>query len=234
MGIIAGVDGCRGGWFFARQNELSGKIDRGVCSDFAELMDRLKGTDVIGIDIPIGLLERGARTCDVQARAFLGARRGSSVFPAPIRAVLGAFDYRDACRIRFEMEGKRMSQQAWHIVKKIKAADDWLVSNPALQHKVFEVHPETSFAIMNGGRSLTHNKKKSAGRQERLALLQPHFADPAAGALQERDRSACQVDDVLDAFAALWSAKRILEGQAVQLPEDEILDGCGLRMQIRG
>ena len=234
MSIIAGVDGCRGGWFFARQDEKAGRIDSGVCNNFSDLLQELSGTEVIGIDIPIGLLERGARSCDVHTRTLLGAGRGSSVFPAPIRAVLGAVDYRDACLIRFEIEGKRMSQQAWHIVKKIKEVDDVLSSNPALQQKVYEVHPETSFFLMNGGAGLKNNKKKIPGRLERLALLKIHFADSAARALQERDRSACQADDVLDAFAALWSAKRILNGQARLIPSIEMLDGHGLRMQIRG
>jgi len=36
-----------------------------------------------------------------------------------------------------------------------------------------------------------------------------------------------QKDDVLDAFAELWSARRIVSGCAVMLPEDAPRDGAG-------
>ncbi len=68
--------------------------------------------EVIAIDIPIGLPETGPRECDVLARRLLGRARASSVFPAPIRAVLGAKDYQQACAIRHKIEGKKMSKQA--------------------------------------------------------------------------------------------------------------------------
>jgi len=42
-----------------------------------------------GIDIPIGLPESEPRWCDVEARSMIGPRR-SSVFPAPLRGLLGA------------------------------------------------------------------------------------------------------------------------------------------------
>jgi predicted RNase H-like nuclease len=47
------------------------------------------GGDVVGIDMPLGLLESGWREADQAARGLLGARR-SSVFAIPQRAGVGA------------------------------------------------------------------------------------------------------------------------------------------------
>jgi len=40
------------------------------------------------------------------------------------------------------------------------------------------------------------------------------------------------MDDLLDAFAVLWTARRIAEGKAVTLPARPPLDSFGLRMAI--
>lgn len=47
---------------------------------------------VVVVDSPIGLTAAGQRTCDRAARATLGRPRGSSVFSAPVRSVLGVRD----------------------------------------------------------------------------------------------------------------------------------------------
>ena len=39
-------------------------------------------------------------------------------------------------------------------------------------------------------------------------------------------------DDILDAFAALWTATRIFEGRARSLPERPPIDAAGLLMRI--
>ncbi len=39
-------------------------------------------------------------------------------------------------------------------------------------------------------------------------------------------------DDMLDAFAALWSARRWIVGTAETLPPEPPKDACGLPMQI--
>ncbi len=47
------------------------------------------------VDIPIGLSDSGPRRCEVEARKMVVARR-SSIFPAPLRAVLGTTSYEEA------------------------------------------------------------------------------------------------------------------------------------------
>ena len=61
------------------------------------------------------------------------------MFPPPCRAVLVAQTYAEACAINRRKMGKRLSQQAFHIGKKIKQVDD--VMTPERQQWAFEVHP---------------------------------------------------------------------------------------------
>jgi predicted RNase H-like nuclease len=228
----AGVDGCRGGWLCVTR--AAGGDVASACYPTAEaLLAQRPRPDVLAIDVPIGLLERGARECDRAARALLGARRGS-VFPAPPRDVLRAASWEAACAIRAGLEGKRMSQQAWGIVAKIREVDDALRREPARAQWVREVHPELCFARWRGAPP-AHPKKKAAGRAERLALVAAHFGAAAFPAARQRHpRRDVADDDLLDALAALWSAERILRGEAITLPASPPLDAFGLRMEIVG
>jgi hypothetical protein len=51
-----------------------------------------------------------------------------------------------------------------------------------------------------------HGKKGADGRAERLALLAPAFGETPAQFAAARPKKEVGYDDVLDAFAALWSA----------------------------
>ena len=163
--------------------------------------------DLALIDIPIGLLD-GPRPCDVQARALLGPRR-SSVFPAPSRRLLRARRYAGQCSI-----------QLWNILYKIREVDEALT--PRLQRRVREAHPECSFALLNGA-PLRFAKKKPEGLAERRALIEQLFGPVPrlAGAAP---------DDVLDAYALLWSARREASGTARVLGGER--DSRGLRCEI--
>ena len=120
------------------------------------------------IDIPIGLAENGPRSCDREARRLLGPRR-SSVFPAPVRAVLGATSYAQACAVSRAHCGKGLSKQLYNILGKIRAVDD--VVTPRLQAQLFESCPELSFALMNGGTPMRHTKRTRDGQAARVAVL---------------------------------------------------------------
>ena len=102
---IAGVDGCKRGWLCVLR-DTDGNVTSS-CFDTAEaLLAQSPRPAVLTIDIPIGLPDVGPLTCDVEARVFVGPRR-SSVFPAPIRPVLTASSWQEACTIRHGIEGKR-------------------------------------------------------------------------------------------------------------------------------
>jgi predicted RNase H-like nuclease len=189
--------------------------------------------DVIAIDIPIGLPDQGPRLCDQAARRLLSPYRTASVFSAPIRSVLKSESYAEASNQRFSVEGKKMSRQAWNITAKIKEIDALLRQDSERVERFYEVHPEVSFYHIAGGRPMRYSKKTKEGQNERLGLLEPWFGAAIFQALHVRPRGASQVDDLLDAFAALWSAGRISTGQSKLIPEGTIQkDHFGLPMAI--
>ena len=187
---------------------------------------------ILALDIPIGLPDKGPRDCDLGARELLRPGRASSVFPAPIRPVLDATGYRDACDRRLEAEGKKMSRQAWAIVPKIREVDALLCQDPELRARVHEVHPEVSFYFLADKHPQQHSKKSKIGREERCALLEPMFGQRLRAALKELGKPACAEDDVLDAFAALWTAERIASGVSQTIPSAPPRDTFGLLMEI--
>lgn len=219
-GPLVGVDGCRGGWVAAVDGG-AGTTSLVVVADIQAVL--ALGGAVVGIDIPLGLPMVGPRACDVAARARLGVRR-SSVFPAPLRVVLGAGDHREAVARSVAASGKGLSVQAWNLVPKIVDADRHVAPGAP----VVEVHPELSFATMAGA-PLRTRKREPAGRAERCALLSAPFPD-VAERLADRPRG-CAPDDVLDAYAVLWTVRRIGGGTAEVLGDGEV-DGTGRRMAI--
>lgn len=224
---VAGVDGCRGGWVVVTvtlEGDGTSTVER--LPDLGSVISRLDGGELaaVGIDIPIGLPETGPRRCDVEARRMIGPRR-SSVFPAPVRGVLGAATYEDAvgrCRAR---SGKATSRQAFGILPKVAEVDR--VMSPDRQGRIVEVHPEVSLAVL-AGRTMAYPKRRPEGRAERLAALGRAFPDVA-------DHAGVRIvgtgpDDVLDAFAVAWTARRYARGGHVQLGGQR--DSRGLRMEI--
>lgn len=225
---LAGIDGCRGGWFAV--TETNGRIGWFLAADFAAAIRQLDGSALIAVDIPIGLPDAGPRDCDRLARQRLGPRRGSSVFPAPLRAVLGAAGYAEACARHRDIDGRGMSRQAWNITPKIAEVDG--VVRAIGQSRVHEVHPELSFAEL-AGRPLDNNKKRPAGHDERLRFLQDEFPPVhLERVLRARPSQRVGKDDVIDAFACLWSARRIAAGRALRLPPEPQRDAAGLDMAI--
>ncbi len=200
-----GIDGCRAGW--AAASLRGGRLEVRVVPALTALP--LEPLDWAAIDIPIGLPEAGPRECDRLARLRLGPRR-SSVFSAPVRACLEAASYREALERHRAADGRGLSKQAYNLLPKIREADAWAGSAPC---QVLEVHPEASFAAMHG-RPLQESKRSRAGRDLRRRLLidcGPGWEPaPLAGAAE---------DDVLDALAALWSARRLAAGEAETLGE---------------
>jgi predicted RNase H-like nuclease len=134
--------------------------------------------------------------------------------------------------IRERIEGKRLPIQAWAIVPKIREVDVALRGEPELRARVREVHPEVCFFYLADGRPMGHAKKTPAGRAERLALLRPPFGPAVDVALSDRHRLGCGADDVLDAFVALWTARRVWQGKAVLLPPNPPRDRYGLPMEM--
>jgi len=232
MHLIGGADGCKGGWFLVTKDLKSGCISYKPCRSTHDLFFNASSLEVLALDIPIGLTEKGSRKCDLQARRLLKTGRASSVFPAPIRSVLSVVSREQASQLRFKTEGKRMTVQAWAIVGKIREVDAILQANTEIRNKVREVHPEICFYFLAGEKSCQYSKKKEIGREERRNLLVPLFNDDLKLALSHRRKFRCAEDDILDAFAALWTAERISTGKAQSIPVEPERDSSGLRMEI--
>jgi predicted RNase H-like nuclease len=204
---VLGVDGSRGGW-------VAVALERGrfatarFATRFVDLVD--DEAAVIGVDIPLG--SNGAvRAADRAARRLLG-RRGASVFDAPPRDVLDAPDHATANRWCRERHGRGLSAQAWNLAPKMLDVEPHWHEAP---QRIFEVHPELSFATMGDG-VVEEPKKSWAGQRIRTRLL----AEAGIRVPDELGRAGTAgPDDVLDAAAVAWSAARIAAGEQRGVPD---------------
>jgi predicted RNase H-like nuclease len=217
---VLGVDGWRGAWVGALLDGRSVRLLN--LADVAAVL-AVPDADVVAVDMPIGLSDDGVRRCDVEARRRLG-RAGSSVFPAPLRAVLTAGDHPTACDVSRAASGKALSVQAWNLVPAIRALDDAL-GDPPLGH-VHEVHPELAFRALDD--RVQDPKITARGLAQRLAALRRVMdVDDALLAAPARVPAV----DALDACAAAWSAQRIADGVAESVG-DHARDARGRPMRI--
>jgi predicted RNase H-like nuclease len=203
-------------------------VDVSVVPHIDEVVRVMEAGDLVAVavDIPIGLAASGPRACDAEARRRLGPRR-SSVFPAPVRAVLATRTYEEACAVSREVSGKALSKQLYNIVAKIREVD--AVQSPDLQRRLVEASPELSLAVMHGDAPMQHSKRTAAGRAERIAVLHEHLGVDVPALLEARAPGA-PPDDVLDALALAWTARRYLDGSCLRLGGE--LDATGLRMEV--
>ena len=236
--FVAGVDGCKGGWVVVLlqldpDRKLADESWR-VLPSFKHVLRLPEEPRFLGVDIPIGLPNvavPGGRACDREARQLLGRKRGSSVFAPPVRAVLSADSYSKALALNraSSRHAIGLSRQVYNLVPKLREVHDTIT--PMLQGRVREVHPELSFMTMNENRPLAHPKRTVAGKAERRTLLEHHYRRLAEALDWIRSEPAGE-DDVIDAYAAAWSAWRIARGKAHYIPEQLQMDSRGLRMGI--
>ncbi len=246
---VAGVDGCRGGWLVVLA-EAAHKFriaDIFIACDFENLVGRTRDCQAVGVDIPIGLSKDVPRLADIEARRLLRGPRASSVFPAPVWALIEATDnetpYADACRISREFalkvsgEPAAITIQAYCILDKIRDAN--LTMTPRLQETMIEVHPEVSFWALNAGKPMAHRKSRAKGKLERLEVLRKEFDGDLLSNweqfrpyLPQAGRKEVAMDDFLDACAAAWSARRRVLGWHKTLPDKPMKDRRRLRMEI--
>jgi predicted RNase H-like nuclease len=221
-----GVDACRGGWVAAVLD--SGRLTEiRVTATLAEIVEAFPDAGVIGVDMPLGLLEHGWREADRRAAARLGARR-SRLFMVPPRAAWEAGTYPDAlaaCR-RLTDPPAGFSRQAWGLKAKLSEANRL---RGRLHDRLFEVHPEISFAELNGGTPVAAGKKTWNGQMTRRGLLGGagiHLPDDLA------EDGTVPADDILDAAAVAWTATRIASGRAASLPSPPQPDDAGRPIAI--
>jgi len=227
--VVAGVDGCRGGWVVVTAAAMPGgpvhEVE--VLAQVAPLIERVRrgGLAAVAVDMPMGLPAAGPRASDAQARARLGARR-SSVFPTPPRPLLHCTTHADAVARGRALDGRGLSIQAFNLLPRMAELDAAI--DASLADVLVEAHPGSGFAEMAGA-ALSTNKRTADGRAERLALLHEHLA-PGLEVLASPYVGAAP-DDVLDAAANVWTARRWLADEAVVLG-DGSADERGLPMRL--
>jgi predicted RNase H-like nuclease len=238
--VAAGIDGCRAGWVAAiahgdttTELRLFSDLDAAV-----RWRERDAGAAVVGVDVPLGLPPRaGPRPCDRDARGELGPR-WMCVFAPPDRELLG-LDFAAAREVvhrrrRADLAGEHpvMPHQTINIAPKIAEADRVLRADPRRQEWLLEVHPELSFQALAG--APLEPKRTSTGAARRLVLAAGQFPD----APQRLDgcpwpRAQVARDDLLDAYAVLWTALRVARGAGHHYElGDGRRDAHGLRMRI--
>ena len=230
MPLVAGVDGCPGGWLCVTFDTDIGFRDVIIYPSADEMLDLEPKPSVRAVDMPIGLSEAATRSCDKLAKRRLGARH-MCVFYAPTRRALIAPSRIAAGRILC----RGVSVFEWELYSKIKNLDHYLTS----QHQswVFEVHPELSFCAINANVPIAASKTTIEGARLRAELLEREFPGLRSGVLDALEkanypRQLYSTDDVHDAIAALWSAKRIFDNKAEHLPNHFEYDEKGLHMAI--
>ena len=234
---VAGVDGCRGGWFavlasMTAASEQPVRVTTKLCRTFEQILALPERPAVIAVDMPIGLLDQplpGGRTCDREARKLLGKGRASSVFSPPTRPGLAASAYSEVRALN----GAGMSKEAFNILPKIRELDYALAAQG--QARVVEAHPELAFSILAGA-PVRHSKKTPEGRRQRVRLLRrvfgKAFLDPVRLRL-EHGAGQLALDDVADAYVLAHVADRVRRGAAQRVPAGKPpTDRRGLCMEI--
>jgi predicted RNase H-like nuclease len=245
--LLAGVDGCAGGWVVALADQNFTTIALRQIKSFAELFSDGEGPSVAAVDMPIGLPEQTGpkgRTPERLVRPLLGARQ-SSVFSIPSRAAVYAGADEPDERTRFlracdiaratSAQGRAVAKQGFHIFPKIVDIDRFLQRRPDLLHRVFEVHPEVAFWRMNGSKPLSEPKKikgkvSQVGIELRARLLVATGV-PATIIDITLPRPVAR-DDWIDALASLVVARRLARCEAISFPSPPETDRLGIPIAI--
>ena len=223
MQIVGGVDQCEDGWVFIRLADGEFESAR-FYQDFARGVDDSPEAETIGVDIPIGYPRPPAtqRLAVGKARTMVGPR-WRSVFPTPHPDLLEQ-PWEVARQMSRDRFGRGLSKQSYGLRTKIIQVADVVAGD----NRVYEVHPEVCFVAL-AGQHLEYSKKKWNGHNVRRRLLAAHCIK-IPDVLD--DANTVGADDILDAAAAAWSARRIADGQALSLPAAPEYDGAGRRVAI--
>jgi len=219
--ILCGVDGCPRGWVFALKRGV--EIHVGAVKSLRRI---LSFSDLVVIDIPIGLLHKPRRIgerkttmrlCDEMIRKIVGTP--SSVIPPPTLEMLKERNYRDIKR----KYGIGVPKQMYLLFPKIREARELF---GRFKNTLREGHPEVSFTLMKGDK--LHSKHTETGILERKKLLERYLANFRWDDIEVNFK----MDDVFDALALLWTAQRIISGEAVEFGEGEDVQGIPMIIHV--
>jgi predicted RNase H-like nuclease len=222
--VVAGVTPFNDKWLVASA-KLAGstfapEVPK-VYDSFFDVLSERPSFAIIVINVPIGFLDtpdKGARTCDLQARKLL-RRRGTAVHNAPSRAVFDGLV--GPSEDRLDAVTRTMLPRYREVAKEMSAYR---------QRVVYEGHPELSFYQLHKDIPLKRSKVIAEGREERRTVLE----DKIRGSERYLDDGVVNAPQkhVYDAFALLWTARRVWGHAAKRIPIEPEWDSEGLRMEI--
>jgi predicted RNase H-like nuclease len=226
MDAYLGVDISAGRWAGVL---LGDRQDRAVVADdiaglFAQAY-AVERPKAVAIDIPIGPPRSGVRGCDAAARAALPGR-AATVFTTPAREALevarrhgfGPDGYAEAVEANRAAQGVGLSRQAYGLAAKILDVDDWLAAGGNDGIPVIECHPELSFAHLVNPRDpvpVPFGKLSWEGMRRRTKML--HGAGIDVQYIRD-ETGLIGADDLIDAAACAWTARRYAAGNAARFP----------------
>lgn len=188
-----------------------------VFDSFVEVLGQYPAYAVVIVNAPIGYVDEGTRTCDVEARRLLGGRRAALQY-APPRSVLAESN-----------PGPYLGLNVMASALLARYREVAAEMSPYRQRVVYEGHPELSFYQLNDDVPLRWSKLREEGREERRALLERRIQ--GVGAIIDADVPGLPVKHLLDAAALVWTARRVMGRAAKRLPSDAEWDSEGLRME---
>jgi predicted RNase H-like nuclease len=223
--VVGGVVPCRGNWLVAtcklQGSNVSVEVPK-LFSAFTDVVDEKPAFDTLGVFAPIGYLDEGAhggRTCDREARALLGPRRGAAVRSAPTLLTFEGSNGQNTDRL------DAATSVLLPLYRQIAAE-----MAPYRQRSIFEAHPELTFYELNEDRPLRYSKRLKIGQLERRVLLERKIL--GVERIIDSNLPGTSVAHLLDATACMWTARRIAVRAGVRLPMDPEWDSQGLRMEF--
>jgi len=235
---VAGADGYSEGWVVVLLQPATETVRVRTVDGVDALFDLPEAPVRLGVDMVIGCPDRaesGGRDCDRAARQLLGHPRGTSVFSPPAYDALWADTYEKAQQRNRASgpEAPGLSRQTFHLLPKMRALAEHIT--PSRQERIREVHPELTFYAMSGDTPVSASKHSEDGRATRADLLEAHGFPTVRAAIDDFADSVIGSDDVLDAHAACWTARRLHNGTARRCPPRDTSaprNNRGLRMEI--
>ncbi len=237
--MIAGVDGCHGGWVVAMRKDEATLPEIQIYETFGDVLENLHSYTIV-VDMPIGLanIREGKRKADVEAKSILTqVKRGGSVFYPPVKEVIERViekpelvsynerNYEAVCAMSYELTNRKLSRQTFGILRKIVEINSVKTKN------IYEFHPEIVWVKTCGARQLDY-KKSGKGEEQRIKYLSQWLDIPQNDLrtlIADSRRGQCKDvsrDDIIDALAGLLVAKRICNHESETLPNNVMGSQC--------
>jgi predicted RNase H-like nuclease len=118
-------------------------------------------------------------------------------------------------------------------VEKVREVREFMRANSDAAHLLYEVHPHVSMLELQGGYDENEHNGGGPHLLDQLRYLCDVYPSEALyDALSPFRPADVSRRDVLDAFAMLWSAKRIATSRAERLPSRPVHNARGYEMAV--